>query len=473
VIALVMISLALLGSSGASPLDKAATELVEKLAIANVSGFNLASDVAVEVTTRGGAGGDQSRLGRALSGLVRARIETLGVRSSFAVETGGDPEQAARDLGAEWLLAIAAEPVGKDALRLWAELRAIDRGLWAPVPKPGMSTIYATAELTTKLDPSIEALLATPEPTREVPRPAGEGGLRFDGAPARLFTVDDRVLALAICEVGGRRAPVLAVLESRSLELYEIDEPRAHRRLAVVDLSSAPRASEPSREPIGALACEKGEIALGTSGMRLGQLLRAEATRSGEIAIRPVRTLEGVPLGYLPGGRIVLGAVDGGRSRYASALRVDSAGKVSERDLGAALLDVSLDPSAPAGFRAIGVAVDHRLVRLGDDLDKIQPVAPSGVGVRIVAEEKSAYFIVTSSEADENRDKIALLSLDGGAAKRLDVAEIEGSVFATAIGSIAADARALFAAAYHPGLNRTDVLALRLAPAGAAARLER
>jgi hypothetical protein len=270
------------------------------------------------------------------------------------------------------------------------------------------------------------------------------------------LSVDDRILAIAACEAGGKNA--LVILGTRTLFVFGPDR----RRLASLDLTQLPRASQPSREPLGSLACTKDELAFGTSALKTGHITRLDAQRTGELSVKVLRPVDGLPLGYLSGNRLVLGAIDLGRGRFASALRIEGAGKVQERDVGAPLLDVALEPAAPLGFRAIGVMLDHQLVRLGDELDSIQPVIASGVGVKIVVDEKAACFVTTSKDASEEHDRVALVAFDRGAARRIDTADVDGAVYATTVASLGGEGRAVLIAAYHAPIGKTDVLSLKL-----------
>ena len=96
------------------------------------------------------------------------------------------------------------------------------------------------------------------------------------------------------------------------------------------------------------------ELYFGTSSLRTGHVVRAEMKRpkQKDLELRVVRTVEGLPLGYLSGGKLLLAAADGGKNRLSSAFRLESGGKSTAREVSAALLDLALDPAAPTGYRA-------------------------------------------------------------------------------------------------------------------------
>jgi hypothetical protein len=456
--------------AAASSLDRAAARIVEQLELPGVAGFDLKEHLAIAVIARSTPDVDaEPAMVKPLGSLLQSRLEQLGARSLSMVDnppSSAEAERIAREAGAQWLLVVSVEPITRDVLRLWAEVKMVDRGLWLPEPRPGEATIYATAEESIRLDDTLRSLLARSDPRDPDPHPHPPDALHLDGAPMRIATVEDRVLALSACEIAGRS--VLFLLDSKSFIAFTY-EGGTLRRSGSIDLGKLPKASTVSRDPIGSIACgpsdksERREVAFGSSALRSGQVLRVESRKTGEVALSFARTIDGVPLGYLAGGRLVLGSIDAGRSRWASPLAIEDKGRTVERSIRTGLVDLALEPAAPQGFRAVGVGTDYRLMRFTDDLEKSVPFGSSGVGVRIVGDGDSIVLVATSSASTADRDRVRLLAPDHGVLKRLDSIDVDGSVYATAIGALRAqDTRDLILAAYRPQERRTDILAIRL-----------
>jgi hypothetical protein len=463
-------------------LDQAATTVLQHLDLSGVPGFGIRDPLAIAVIARQDSADDVSSgeaplITRPLASLLRSRLEQQGATALFVLDapaSAAEAEVIAREAGAEWLLLVSVEPVAREALRMWTELKMVDRGLWIQPPDPGAATIYATAEDSLRIDDTLKSLLARTEIRTEKLHSDSHDALRLDGVPMRIASFEDRVLAMAACDppTGGKTALVL-VLDTKSIAALSF-EGGSLRRIGGLDLTKLPRAGTVSRDPIGAIACSRSdrtdrrEIVFGSSFLKTGYVARVEPGGAGQMSFTIVRTVEGVPLGFMPGGRMVLADIDGGRNRYSSTLRVEEKGHFADRELRAPLVDLALEPSGPEGYRAIGVSADYRLIRFDDNLEKASPLGSSGAGIRIVGDGDSPALVATSSAALPDRDRVRLLALAKNGVRRLDAIDVEGSVYATAIGSIRTlDARDLIIASYRAPLKRTEIIAVKLvAPRG-------
>lgn len=467
----------------ASALDRQVAQLVVALELEQAPGFSLGADLALGVTTYPTGGGDG--LPELVLGLLRARLEELGARALVVLpfQAAADLaalEEAARAGGAEWLLQITIGPASAARTRLDARLRAVDRGLWVAPPAPGASGIYASAELLLDPPPGLGRVGDTdPRPVRgggREPSRASTSIGRFGSSPARLATLDERVLALAACRFGGPAARELVfALGERTLYAFSFDG-RALSRAAALDLSSLSRARAPARDPLGTLVCGRSELLLGHGALERGHTIEVvvpagedrdrpagPAPRAGprELGLRFGRTLPGLPLGVLPGGKVLFGDVDGGRNRLGRLLRADGIA----RETRAPLEDVLLDPDLPAGSRAFGVSVAHQLVRLGDDLELSEAVVGTGAGARVFTSGETVLAVTTSSISSGDRDRLRLWALEPRAARRLDALDVGGGVFATVIVGPALGPRELLFAAWRGGARKSELYAVDLASA--------
>jgi hypothetical protein len=424
------------GSSQPSDLDDTATALISDLALPSLAQFSLQEDVAVVVQLEGD-------LARVMGGLLLARLSALGASHAILIDAGPDADARARRAGAEWLLAVRGE-AKDDALSLFAELRAIDRGIWSMVPDPNAVMIVATAE-------HRSAVAVIPKP---VDPPPTSDRARLEGPAIRILTVPERVLALRACRLSQTETDDLVVLTANALAVYSLLDGRITRS-ALHELKDLPRHKMPAREPIGSIACRSGRIAFGHSGLAQGHLLSTKTLKK-KLVLEPAGELAGIPIASLPKDRWLLAQTESGTSRYQKALRAVGA-EGGPVELPRAILDAAaFEGEAPEGWRLLAVTDDYQLLRLDDRLAEPARVGASGVGISVFAIEGRPHVITTGANLDNGRDQLALFS--GGASSR--PVPVEGQVFATSVGRFRGSALDLVAASQAN--DRTDLFLLRL-----------
>jgi hypothetical protein len=311
----------------------------------------------------------------------------------------GELDAAARLAGAEWLLLASVEPLDAHHVELRAELRAVDRGLWARPPAPRSAPIAAFAARSLSVE-------ASPSVREDAPR---------TGGPIRLGRVEDHVVALAACELDGRPGDELVVVSMRSVSVWRAEPERS---APVASLALEGRlAAAPVRDPIGSVVCAdldgdgRTELAIGHGRLAEGWLLRLEpGPEPGTSRLAVVERLPGLPLA-VAGPRLWLGRTDAGRARFAPELV-----PYGPSDAGAE------PPPVPPPFLALlsvgpGAAplvldTDYRLRALGGDG---APIATSGLGCALARWEGDTLLATTSSRAVAgDRLRIHRLGASGG-----------------------------------------------------------
>jgi hypothetical protein len=406
----------------AGDLDDAATALVSDLALPSIERFSVRDDLAVSVAVDG-------ELSRILGGLLVSRLNAIGADSVRVIDPGADADARARSAGAEWLLAVRGESKN-DMLSLFAELRAIDRGIWLssdPV------AILATAEHRSTVS-------SIPTPTE--PPPAKTDVARLEGPAIRVLSLEEHLLAMRACRVSNADVDDLIVLSSRALTVYSLAK-GGIQKSARFELTALPRHKIPVREPIGSIACKGSKIAFGHSGLAKGRVLEAKIAKK-RMELEVVAELAGIPLAPLSADRWLLAESDAGISRYKLALP-------------APILDAaSFDGDPPKGWNLVAVTADYELVRVGDPPTAIEKLGPSGVGISAFLLGGKPYVVATGAQRDSGRDQLALYA---GADASRPIA-VEGLVFSTAVGRFRGSALDLIAAARSK--DKTDLFLLRL-----------
>ncbi len=365
----------------------------------------LPREEALALAVRAATDGPESaEVVRIVRGLL---LSAMGPASPIAVEADGDltaMDEAARRAGAEWLLLATVERWGPAQLVLRAELRGVDRGLWAPVPAATATPIERFASQRIGVGPKVEPLLAPP--TKITP-----------GRPRRVHTVNGPVLALAACDLDDRAGEEIIALGLD--ELLVLTEARGRLKvLARLGLSSLPVAPMPVRDAIGSTVCDGDALAFGHSGLARGH--RARLTQ-GDLQV--VATIEGVPLAKV-GEQLVLGRADAGTNRW----------RVGD-DL--FVLDV-----VASDTNLIAVTPTYDLVQLDADLTKRRTLGTSGVAPAWIETDGTGLLVTTSSAAGAT-DELRLLG------PRPQAVAIAGPVHAST------------AAAWRDGAARDLIVAVR------------
>ncbi len=428
----------------AGELDRGVTRLVDELELPAIPGFSPAMDLAVVVLSESPG----SPTVRGVTGLLRARLYALGVKTVLELDPAAndaETERRARDAGAELLLVVRAQNVaGK--LSLESELRGIDRGLWVRSEK---AAIYATAEET--IDDAGRGAVAIHTPALTVEEPAE--GLRFEGAPQRIATLTDRVMAIASCDVGLPGGETLFVLTKRWLYAYLYSGTGYAKKAAALELYNLERSKERTREPFGVLSCGSArELALGSSELKDGQLVRAKM-QGQETILGVTRTFTGWPIGEISPGKWAFAHVDAGRARLSASIELEGGGKKS---LEAPVLEMVVDRG-----RAVALTERYRVVRFSEELDAPVVIGTSGVGMSLF--DAPAELLVATSSAAKNRDRLRLLPFDRSKKERRSV-ELDGAIHATTVAKMSAELRAVIAAAYRDGKTEIFALPLKGAP---------
>lgn len=413
-------------------IDAAATAIVD--ALVHGRSADLADGIAIHVST------DRSDVDRTLARLILARVSSAGARDVVILESAGGGDAAARELGAEWMIAVRGAKEGSD-MALAAELRAIDRGVWEPALD--VTPILATARARFSIGAPI------PEPP---PPAASDEGVRLLGPPVAILSVDAPVLAIAACALTGGPGDDLVLLLPSAVEIYAIDRARprakAVRWAGRFDLAPLAPARRPSRDAIGAIACFEANgpaaFAFGHSGLGRGHVLRARKTGGG-LDLEAGAILSGMPVASVSADRWLLAETIDGTNRIRLLLG-DTAS--------AALYD-----AARIGDRTVALTLDYRVVELGPKLEERAVLGSSGVGLSGFTSNGQIYVVTTDNRPGES-DQITVLSSIGDRRKETNpIAIREGRVHATAVGRFF-DGRETIAAAARSGSGSTDILAI-------------
>ncbi|MFO0724613.1 MAG: hypothetical protein U1E65_12575 [Myxococcota bacterium] len=335
---------------------------------------------------------------RVLLGLVRREISesgggvlgSIGARDSIAAL-----DEAAREAGCEELL-LVRRTSSEEQLALAAELRVVDRGMWAPMDEP----VVARAAEVVWPRPGLRPQEAVPE---------------NDGVtPYRLTwlgSVAQRILALAACELGPEGAPVLtAVTPERVLALHGDSGTLAGEwRLAEGGLS---RAASRVRDPIAGAVCggidreNKAKVSIGQSDYEHGAVLELRAKGRGVELLRQ-ELLPGIPVARTARGALVLASPDQGRNQFNRRLVLLGPEGRDIADLGLPFLELLLPRET--GQRGALVTSDYQLKRVSGELRVEEPVGTSGVGAQLIGGGNEPMLVSTSSRAQQRRDRLAFL----------------------------------------------------------------
>jgi hypothetical protein len=125
-------------------------------------------------------------------------------------------------------------------------------------------------------------------------------------------------------------------------------------------------------------------------------------------------------------------------------------------------LDSPVLEIAIARGRALAVTDRYRLLRYSEELDAPVVLGTSGVGISLVSGAPDLAVATSSSARD--RDRLRLIPLDKSKKEKRASVEIDGAVHATTVAKLAADLRAVIAAAYRDG--RTEIFAVPLKSKG-------
>lgn len=477
-IAPLLVSLAAEASSG---LERSVEELVDRLQLPR-GGADPGTDVGLSVLATPISAADEAHsreeITRLLTGLLIAKLTEAGFSSIHVLDAASSLEPLssldgrAREMGAEMLLLVQVEAGHRGSVGIAAELRAIDPGLWTRPPIAEHTPILRAAQVDARVGEEIDRLLSG---TSIGPADPRAKRVRFEAAPIKIGSLEGRILALASCEVAAGRPHLIFALARDAIHAYLFEKGALHES-ASLDLRPLPRSPEPAREPIGALACtprsdltrpEAGLLLAGVSDLQNGISVRASLSPpsagrpGGGIDLQIAGEVPGIPIGYLPGARMLIASLDGGRSRWSRVLRLEGHRESSSRTLESALIELAIEPRAPQGSRVFGVSEDYRLLDLGDDLERAVPITTSGVGIAIVPHDHGLAIIATSSEDRGSSDELRLIHLGGGG--RTPSLEIAGGVQATALSRLRdPSTRDLIVAAWRKDLARTDLLRVPL-----------
>ncbi len=353
--------------------------------------------------------GPGSELSRIVLGLARARIEAGGGAAVVPVGVYGPGleavDRAARAAGAEVLLLLRVERAPPAAIRLRAELRTIDRGLWVAPPASAAAPLRAYAARTL----AIAEPVPVPEPPRKKTLPE---------KPEVLGAFDEDILALCACDLAGGPEPELVALSLDRLAVFAL-EAEGLGLVAARDLEALPRSSAPSREPIGGVVCRArsgptaGTIAFGHSGLEQGHVVELRGA-PGRPSLQATATLPGVPLGALDDGLFLLARAEAGKSRWAQKMSIGSADRELQIDLGEPLLDLVTTGGAPRSRRFAAVTQSYALLVLDGELQTRTPMGSSGAGIALVGTEpRESWVVGTSSIAPGGADAIRLIGPAG------------------------------------------------------------
>lgn len=423
-------------------LGPAVHDIVAGVKLAAQPGFRLDEDLAVAVRVdRRAPRGD---LGRLVLGLVMGEVERVGARSVLDLGATfdaslGDIDRQARAAGAEWLLLTTVERLDPTTLELRTELRSIDRGLWAPIPKPSQAAIHAFAAKAIRVQAGIETLVDPPVVAET------------DGEPSTVGTVPGTVLALAMCDLDGRAGDEIIALTPGHVLIYTRD--RGRWAVAVrYGLERLLRSATPAREPIGGLLCgdldgdDAADIAFGHSGLKHGQIaVFAPDTRT----LRIRRTVEGVPLASLGPRAIVFADVHEGTARWSPRVQVGS----FDRRRPVELEQPFLDATAQLDKWAI-VTAAYEVVWLDPSGKLLDKIGHSGVGISALGRDQ----IAGTQHARGPTDRVAVL---GRETKPATVIDTRGLVFATAAGR-KSDRSATLIVAVQRRDDRTEIIEVGL-----------
>lgn len=495
------------GPARAGELDRAARALVGGLELTLVPGFHREDDLAIVLDLPGpDVASGRSRLAAALEGLIRAELEAEIAGSVFTLPkgAGGAPgPRAGQDLaaearaqGAEWLLIVRGDRVGPELLRLFGELRPVDRGLWTPPPAAAL--VAATASGDVHLDPALARLASLADPGAaggENPGTAqpgysraagGAGGgvgggaadgqaparvtpLAFAGPPARLATVDQAVIALALCAPAPGSPALLFVLSPAVLRAYA-REPGATGRLRLagtLDLAERARATTPARAPLGAVLCapgRPGRVAFGSTSLANGWLAEVQPRRDGAVTITLERALDGLPLGA-GAGDLILGMAAAAHGRFGPRVHFGAGGGAggghAEADLGEEFVAATFGPPASGAQLSAYVLTSAGAVLRADGGNPPREITRGGLGLQRITGEHGDVLLTSTPSVEPARDRLSLLALSGETVRPIDQVDLEGPVRATAVDG-SSDGGEVIVATGRGGAAAAELWAIRL-----------
>lgn len=442
------VALLLLATAGtfAADLDQAVTAVVSDLHLSSVDGFDLGADLAVVVDLSKAT--DGAAVAPLIRGIVNARLEQLGAQVVLAVPPGGDVDGRARRWGAEWVLEVRGDRVQRDELRLFAQLRRVDRGLWLPPPNGETTAIYALAE--TKVRVSAEA--APPPPPVEPPPPPTESkDPELAGPAVAIGSVPERAVALAACRMTETDTDQLVVVTERSVIVYAYDRRRL-RRLAKLDLSAYPTAASPVREPIGAVTCgpELGGrrvVGVGTSNLERGYVLSLASKRRGRYALAVEHELPGTPLGRM-GDDWIVGWPNEGTNVWSATLARQQAANTRRFEV-RPTYSLHVD-----GGRWWAVSTGYDLLFGSAGLEAPQVVGKAGAA--LAALQEPALLVHTSPTLTDGADTVTLRA---GSNKPTKV-RVRAPVQALAIGRFRTGRTDVVASVWRPRQQDTELFVI-------------
>ena len=433
------LTLLLLMNAGSRPspvLDEIATGLVSQLALPSVEGFGIEDDVAVQAAGLG-------EIDRLLPGLILSRLHALGAETAFIQEAGPSPDLRARNQGAEWLLLITGKEVpGAEGpmLKLWAELRQVDRGFWVAPPPADSVPIARTARAQMLLELSAPRAPMASGTESDPQRPG------LYGPALRIRAVVAKVIALAACRLSHPTDDDLVILTKSALEVYTFRRGRL-RRLGRTELGDLPTSAAPSREAFGRVVCMPSDsgpssLAVGHSGLSLGYVLKA-SSRKKKWKLQIVGEVPGVPILLAPKNREWLYArtIEG-----TSRIQLLRGERISQD-----LLDVV---TGPAGMLA--VTPRYEVIRLQQNLSFGPVLGKSGMGIFVFSNDNGEQ-IVTTSYRPGDQDEVALIH--GQSKERGRPISVKGQVQATAVGRFRGLGQDLVVASWQGA--QTDLWLLR------------
>lgn len=349
-----------------------------------------------------------------LAALLAAALSDVGFPAvarcpETAANDDASADLAAREAGFEQRLVVRPDDDG-----LTLELRAVDRGLWAPTDVP---VVVAWAK---------EAPAITDEPPPPVePAPRPEPGLRL----VRALSVDRPVRALAACDLTGDGLPeIAAVTDDRVLIWRE-------RRGGLAPFGEwgfgdLARASIKVRAPVGGCVCAPMgpggalRLAIGHSDLERGVVLAPRAEGAG-IRLERERSLPAIPLAWV-NGLLVSAATDQGRNRFGPQIFLGD----RSVELSRPILQLAAPPPGVGG-RAVALDAEHLLIGFTDAHQLGAPIVPSGAGIAIVPGAGGTSYLAITSRLRGAGDAVRLVD-PGTGATAFGPAGVGGAIVASA-----------------------------------------
>lgn len=442
--------LSLVAATFAGDLDRAVTSVVSDLKLSSVDGFDLGADLGVVVRMDGAP--DRAAVAPLIRGIVTARLEQLGASAVLAVPVvpeAMDIDESARRAGAEWVLEVRGDRVQKDRLRLFATLRRVDRGLWAPPPNGDTTSIYALAENTVHLP----AAAAPPPPNVDPPPTSETKTPKLVGPAVGIGKVPGRVIAIGACRMTEAETDQLVVVTDRAAIVFSYDRRRV-RRIAQLDLSSYPLAPSRVRDPIGAATCgmELGGrrvVGVGTSELERGYVLSLTARRRGRFVLSVEHELPGIPLGRI-GDDWILAWPDAGTNVWGASLARHRGDRPARFDARATYALAVLD----GAWYAVSTGYDLLFGRSG--LDAPDVLGKSGAAIATMPDPPLVVFSAAKLKA--GADAITLRTVS----ETPSTVRVRAAIHALTIGRFREARTDVIAAAWRPAERQTDLFAIRV-----------